>query len=103
MIPLTKYKNIKDLYCIGYYGHDEITLTQLRHAILLIEQQLPGIKIIVCCEDEELHRFDRVIPKSIIAEKAKNKDFAYFRLIKDREVKFLLDESNIFYNSEIIY
>lgn len=106
-IPLTDYKKIKDQICIGYFATNEDSIhNYLSLAVPIIEKQLPGIKVSICCADnlKELNCFQKikVIPQSELDAKIKNREFAYFKEItssKHREIKELegdmaLNEAN---------
>lgn len=98
MIPLPLYAKIKDRYCIGYFGQSENILLDLKKARPIIEKELPGIQVYICCEDEKadvLVGEDRVILRSTLPEKIK--EIAYFRELTEEKVTDLLEESKIPY------
>lgn len=100
-MPLPLYAKIKDRYCIGYFGQSEKTLADLKKARPLIEKELPGIQIYICCEDEMaslLSGEERIILRSQLQEKVK--EIAYFRELTI-SVTALLEESSIPYNLEL--
>lgn len=96
------YANIKDRYCIGYFGDSQDILSDLKKARPIIEQELPGIQIYICCKDEKANIFngeDRVILKSQLPDKIK--EIAYFRELDGETVIDLLEESQIPYNPKL--
>ena len=102
MIPLPLYAKIKDRYCIGYFGQSHDILSDLKKARSIIEKELPGIQVYICCNDEKagmLSGEDRVILKSQLPEKIK--ELAYFRELIDETVIDLLEESKIPYDTEL--
>ena len=99
MIPLPLYAKIKDRYCIGYFGDSDNVIRQLKKARPLIEKELPGIQVYICCNDEKvniLKNEDRVVPRSTLEVVAK--EVAYFREMVNETVTDLLDESRIPYD-----
>lgn len=97
MIPLPTYAKIKDRYCVGYFGDSEDVLTDLLKARPVVERELPGISLYICCADEKAHMFkDKVIPKSKLPEMIK--EIAYFRELNGMSVAELLEESEIPFN-----
>lgn len=102
MIPLPLYAKIKDRYCIGYFGKSEDTLLDLKKARPVIEKELPGIQVYICCDDEKadlLSGEDRVFLKSELQDKIK--EIAYFREMLEETVIDLLEESKIPYPPEL--
>jgi hypothetical protein len=78
MIGFNKYAQIKDKCCIGYFGHHEPYLTQLRSIKPLLEKSFPGLQIYLSCRDGKQHLIgpDRVLTQEQFRQ-AKN-DFACF-------------------------
>jgi hypothetical protein len=52
---LYKYKEVKDRYCIAYYGDQEAFVRQLLLVRPLIEESFPGIEIHIACADSVFH------------------------------------------------
>lgn len=48
---LHKYKEVKDRYCIAYYGDQGLFIKQLLSVRPLIEATFPGIEIHLSCAD----------------------------------------------------
>lgn len=100
-MPLPIYAKIKNRYCIGCFGQSGKILTDLKKARPLIEKELPGIEVYICCDDEKadfLNGEERVILRSQLTEKIK--EIACFRELT-MTVPALLDESKIPYDPEL--
>lgn len=52
---LHKYKEVKDRYCVAYYGDNEMFIRQLLSVRPLIEERFPGIEIHIACADSVFH------------------------------------------------
>jgi hypothetical protein len=102
MIPLPKYVKIKDNYCVGYFGKEDEVILALKKARPFIEQELPGIKVYICCLDEKKHLLegeDNFFGQDELRHRLA--DMAYFRNLPDGGVKELLEESSIPFLPEI--
>lgn len=102
MIPLPEYAKIKDNYCVAYFGHSKDYIIQMRLVRPLIERELPGTKVFICCRDEFMYLLggqERVLPRSEL--QSSRSKFAYVReLLCDMQsnpVDQLLAESEIPY------
>lgn len=101
-LPLPQYTQVKDNYCIAYFGNNKEYLIQLELLIPFIESTFPGIKIYLACNENSLYLFkkhDKIITKDYLKD---NKHlFGYVReLTCDMEshpVQMLMDESEIKY------
>ena len=98
MIAFTKYAEIKDLYCLCYYGSSDEYLLQLWLVKPFIENKFPGIQIYLACKDEKKYLFlnnQFVFKKSTI----NYKNFGYIREIKfngkKHPIQELIDECEI--------
>ena len=102
MIPLPLYAKIKDCYCISYLGNLDNVLLDLKKARPIIEKELPGIQIYICCNDDKIDLFKNeknIILKSEIENRIN--ELAYYRELKNEKVTDILEESKIPYNPEI--
>ena len=100
MIPLSKYKKIKNKLCVAYFGPTDDFVNQLLEARPHIEMELPGLDLYVACRDEvfeRLHTTDRLLSYSQLRD---GKDeFAYVRELRsnagENPVTAILEESKI--------
>lgn len=74
-LPFTKYAEIKDRYCICYFGPCDEYIIQLLYLRPFIESELPGLEIHIGCRDSMSylsgsHR--RIAPKSQIKDEKLN-------------------------------
>ena len=99
LIPLPLYAKIKDNYCIGYFGESQEIIDDLIKARPIIEKELPGLRLYICCADEKELKEERMFAKSELASKIK--EFAYFREIVDETAMDLLKESDIPFDPNI--
>jgi len=70
-IPYENYLEIKDKYCITYYGVFNEFILQLIYLKPAIEQEFPGVKLYISCKDELFNRLEvstDVIPFSKFAK-----------------------------------
>ncbi|RDJ35636.1 MAG: hypothetical protein DWQ19_12525 [Crenarchaeota archaeon] len=95
-IPYTKYLEIKDKYCIAYYGVFNEFIWQLNYLRPAIEKELPGVQLYISCKDElkEINS-ERIVPQSHFNKH----NFAYVRKLNfnniSHPIEDLLEESNI--------
>lgn len=54
--PFSKYVQIKDKVCIGYFGYTEEYIVQLRALRPNMESSFPGVNIYLACREEFLGR-----------------------------------------------
>lgn len=92
--PLSSYKSIKDIYCVGYFGESKKIAKELRIAKEALEKQFPGVHIVIALREEFVMKGD--IPEYQVLRKVRNKEFAYFREIRgdDCVAKFMEENSN---------
>lgn len=99
-ISILNYTAVKDKFCICYFGCCNEYVVQLIYLRPHIEQQLPGIKIYICCKPELFYLTkdcERIISSSEIKER--KQEFAHIRSIKcnmiDHPILGLFTESNL--------
>ena len=99
-LPFTKYADIKDQYCICYFGPCDEYIVQLLYLRSFIETKFPGIEIHIGCRDSLSYlsaNHKRIVPKSQIKDKKRN--YAHIRELKcnmeDHPVYKLLEESGL--------
>jgi len=92
--PFTQYVDIKDNYCLTYFGEDEIMLNKIFEAKEYIEKELPDLKIFVICSDLFKNKIKNVIFESNMSE-YKGKMACVRNLEKKEDLKMLLIESKI--------
>lgn len=96
-VPFTQYLDIKDKYCLGYFGEDKDTLVKIIEAREYIEKELQGLKVFVACKDT----FKTLVhgKKNIILEshmpKYKGKMAHFCNLEKKEDLKSLLVNAKI--------
>lgn len=96
-IPFTKYLDIKDNYCLGYFGDDKETLNKFLQAREYIEKELKGIKIFISCKDSLksiVHGKRNIILESKMDD-YKGKIACFCNLEEKGALKLLLIESKI--------
>jgi len=88
-LPLSQYVKVKDRYCIHYVGPNDEYIDQLIHIRPAIEEDLPGIKIYICCRvglEYLKEKYERLIVES---EFDKN-EVAYVRYLDDQKAVWKL-------------
>jgi hypothetical protein len=93
-IPFTQYLDIKDNYCLGYFGEDKDFLYKILEARTYIEKELPGLMVFVACRDALQGGQDNVILESKISE-YKGKMAYFCNLEKKDDLKSILTDSKI--------
>ena len=106
-IPLPKYAQIKNNYCVGYLGTNSQIVLQLKRARPFVEKEFPGLKLFIACQDSLQHLLEgeeHVIPSSQLQEQVSGYAFAYYRQLDENPdaVKSFLIESNIPFPEEIL-
>lgn len=94
--PFTQYVDIKDNYCLAYFGEDEIMLDKIYQAKQYIEKELPGLKIFILCKDLFKVKYD--LPDFIFESKMaeyKGKMACFRNLEKKEDLFAILIESKI--------
>lgn len=95
MIPFDQYLDLKDHYCLGYFGNDLGILTKVVEAKNIIEKELKGmIGWVACKDDYVLDVSDMVIPESKMAD-YKGKMAFFCNLEEKDDIKVLLERSKI--------
>jgi hypothetical protein len=51
-VPFTQYLDIKDKYCMAYFGDDKELLYKILEARDHIEKELKGLKVFIACKDD---------------------------------------------------
>ena len=96
-IPLPKYAEIKDKYCISYYGNCNEYLVQLKLLRPKIEETFPGLQVYIACKPEAFYILNK--EKNIVYGQFNKEDYAYVRELncdmKTHPVEELMTESNI--------
>ena len=96
-VPFTQYLEIKDNYCLAYFGEDIDFLNKMLDARHYIERELPGLQVFIACKD----MFQRIAEDraNIILESKmmdyKGKMAHTCNLEKKDDLKALLLESKI--------
>ena len=101
-IPLPVYAQIKDNYCLAYFGNNKEILIQLKLLRPFMENTFPGVKVFIACREDALYLLkneERIISKNELKE-SKNM-FGYIReLLCDMQthpVEEFMKESDIPY------
>lgn len=99
-IPLTRYGEIKNRYCICYFGPCNEYIVQLIHFRPHLEALFPGVELYIGCKDSLDYLVGdapRIAWQSVIAEDRRN--FAHIKELKsnlhDHPVYEFLKESGI--------
>jgi len=100
MLALEQYAKIKNRYCLGYFGHCNEYLVQLRLIKPLLERKFNGLHLYLSCKDEcveYLQGCDNVVPMSSLRHK--KIEFAHVKEVrcngKIHPISLLLQECNI--------
>jgi hypothetical protein len=99
-VPLPQYAEIKDNYCIAYYGDNREYIVQLKILRPTMEKTFPGIKVYLSCKNNYMYLLkgeQRIIQ---FEELDKNRNlFGYIRTIKDENnthpIENFMKESDI--------
>lgn len=99
-VPFPEYAKIKNKYCLCYFGPNRDYVKQLKYVRPLMEKELPGTLIYLCCRDDFFNIFegeDYTLPMSEIQKR--KKEFAYIRELtynmEDHPILAFLEESKI--------
>lgn len=95
--PLSNYIDIKDKYCIGYFGSDRSLLSDMLNARKFIEKEFPGLQIYIACKNEmqdlAMGGKNVILESNMLSFTGK---VAYFRILEEKsDLIKLLEESNI--------
>jgi len=96
-IPFTQYLDIKDNYCLSYFGEDEQFLVKVLDARHYIERELPGLQVFIACKDifkQIAEDRANIILESKMAE-YKGQIANTCNLEKLQDLKSLLEDSKI--------
>lgn len=100
MIEFTKYAQIKDRYCVCYFGPAEEYVLQLMLLKPVIEEKYQGVQIFVGCRDESANLFPNnnfVFKHSDL--RTRRFDFGHIKELrfngKTHPIEQFLEESNI--------
>lgn len=100
MIPFTKYADIKDRYCICYFGPNDEYLFLLKILKPIIEKKFQNLKITIGCKDDKVNFFeikDDFLKMSDL--RSKRFDFGYIRELKfngtEHPIEALIKECQI--------
>lgn len=92
------YAQVKDKYCIAYFGHCNECIVQLKLLRPQLETQFPGVHIYLACRDEALYLLagqERILGQS----RLRKEEFGYVReLLNDMQsnpVEAFLEESGV--------
>jgi hypothetical protein len=95
--PYTKYVEVKDNYCLAYFGDDQDLIKTLLEARNAIEKEFKGLKVFIACNDRMRHLVHgkrNIVLKSNLD--SFNGKMACFRTLEKKDdLKSLLDESKI--------
>lgn len=99
-LSIHKYLNIKNNYCVCYYGLNKEYVVQLRALRPIIENQYKGVNIYISVEDNNLYLLrgeDKIIPKSEINIKKQEVSYVreIFSSLEFHSVEKLIEESEI--------
>lgn len=86
-LPFSKYVEVKDKICIGYFGPADEHLIQIRGLRPNIELKFPDLQVYLSCKDECLDYFkneSRVIPLSRLKEQRREFGIVY-EMTRDME------------------
>lgn len=93
MIPLPKYAQIANRYCIAYFGDNDGAILDLVKARPKIEQRFPDLELFICCNDEK-QELIKGQPNIFLRSELKLNDVACFREITNIE-DFLIESDII--------
>jgi len=96
-VPFTKYLEVKDNYCVSYFGEDWSILDKLISSRDYIESELKGIHIYIACKDQfkaSVHGKRNIILESKMHQ-YNGKMAHLYELVKKDDLKDLLINSKI--------
>ncbi len=96
-IPLSKYVEVKDNYCLSYFGNDVDFLNDILKARDTIEQELKGLKVFIACDTtmkKIVYGRRNIILKSKLADFS-GKMACSRNLEEKQDLKSLLEEAKI--------
>ena len=91
MIEFFRYANVKDKYCVCYFGNSDEYLVQLRLLKGLLEKRFPGVKINFGCKDDKSHLLGGQ-SLTISRIKADRYEFAHIREIAFNGITHPIEE-----------
>lgn len=94
-VSYKRYLEIKNKYCIAYFGVFNEFIFQLIHLIPILEEQFPELDLYIACKNELISNSDKLIPLS----KLKKHEYAVYHELKfnniDHPIENWINESNI--------
>lgn len=94
-VPFTQYLDIKDKYCLAYFGDDKELLSKILEAREYIEKELKGLKIFIACKDTSVLQGERNIIFESTMPYFKGKIAHMCNLEKKDDLKSLLVSAKI--------
>jgi hypothetical protein len=83
MIQFPKYAEVKDNYCLCYFGYSDEYLFQLKLLKPILERYFAGIKIHISCKDDKVHLLEGCKHIAKISElKSRQFNFGHIKEIK---------------------
>lgn len=67
ILPLPRYRQVKDKYCVCYFGHCEEYITTLLAYRPIVEAELTGLQLYIGCRDD-LYGPERTVPETAIRQ-----------------------------------
>jgi hypothetical protein len=93
-VPFISYLDIKDNYCLGYFGNDKDIISKMLVARDCIESELQGFNVFISCKDSLNVDGKNIIPESRMAD-YKGKMGHFCNLEKLQDLKSLLVDAKI--------
>lgn len=94
-VSYKRYLEIKNRYCIAYFGVFNEFIFQLIHLIPILEEQFPELELYIACKDELISNSNKLIRLS----KLNKKEYSVYHELKfnniDHPVENFINESNI--------
>lgn len=81
-LSLPRYREVKDKYCVGYFGPCNEYITLLLGLRKQIEEQLPGLQLYIGCKDD-LCTGDRTVPESAVRQMTREPWGTHFGHIRE--------------------
>ncbi len=95
--PFTQYLDVKDNYCLAYFGEDKDMLQKMLLSRDNIEKELKGMKIFIACKDtmkSVVHGKRNIILESKMGD-FRGKIACFRKLEEKSDLKSLLEESKV--------
>lgn len=81
-LHLPRYREVKDKYCVGYFGPCNEYITLLLGLRKQVEEQLPGLQLYIGCKDG-LCTGDRTVPETAIIQMTREPWGTHFGHIRE--------------------